>query len=107
MSSENMEITPPQDSKPDKPEAGVRIRRRQRRVGTVSGAKMQKTITVRVDRTVQHPLYKRIVGRSTKFLVHDEKNEARVGDKVEIEETRPMSRLKRWRLKRIIARAAQ
>jgi small subunit ribosomal protein S17 len=107
MSSESMEITPPQDSNADKPEAGVRIRRRQRRVGTVSGAKMQKTITVRVDRTVQHPLYKRIVGRSKKFLVHDEKNEARVGDKVEIEETRPTSRLKRWRLKRIIARAVQ
>ncbi|MFI5174134.1 MAG: 30S ribosomal protein S17 [Terriglobia bacterium] len=107
MTSENMEVTPPQDSKTDPPAAGVRWRRRQKRVGMVSGASMRKTITVRVDRTVQHPLYKRIIGRSTKFLVHDEKNDARVGDTVEIEETRPMSRLKRWRLKRIIARAVQ
>ncbi|MGB7621441.1 MAG: 30S ribosomal protein S17 [Terriglobia bacterium] len=107
MTSENMEVTPPQDSKTDPPATGVRLRRRQKRVGMVSGANMRKTITVRVDRTVQHSLYKRIVGRSTKFLVHDEKNDARVGDTVEIEETRPMSRLKRWRLKRIIARAVQ
>jgi small subunit ribosomal protein S17 len=107
MSSENMEVTPPQETKTDPPAAGVQWRRRQRRVGMVSATKMRKTITVRVDRTVQHSLYKRIVGRSTKFLVHDEKNEARVGDTVEIEETRPMSRLKRWRLKRIIARVVQ
>jgi small subunit ribosomal protein S17 len=107
MSSENMEVKPPQDSAAEKPQARENWRRRQRRVGTVTSAKMQKTIAVEVGRSVQHSLYKRIVRRSSKFLVHDEKNDARVGDTVEIEETRPLSKRKRWRLKKIIARAIQ
>ncbi len=97
MSSENMEVTPEA--------AAPKARRRQRRVGVVSGAKMQKTIAVEVDRSFAHPSYKRIVRRSSQFLAHDEKNEARVGDRVEIEETRPLSKRKRWRLRRIVTRA--
>ncbi len=85
----------------------TRIRRRQRRMGVVSSTKMQKTIAVKVDRSFSDPLYQRIVRRSKSFLVHDEKNEAKVGDRVEIEETRPLSKRKRWRLKRIIARAVE
>lgn len=107
MSSENNEISPSQQSTPSKLEAPVKLRRRQKRVGTVSSVKMQKTISVDVVRSISHPLYQRIVRRSSRFLVHDEKNEARVGDTVEIEETRPLSKRKRWRLKKIVARAIQ
>jgi small subunit ribosomal protein S17 len=107
MSSENMEVNPASSSTTPNAEAAKKIRRRQRRVGTVSSVKMQKTIAVEVDRSFAHPLYQRIVRRSSKFLVHDEKNEARLGDRVEIEETRPLSKRKCWRLKRVIARAAE
>ena len=68
---------------------------------------MQKSAVVTVDRQVIHPLYKRVVRRTSKFLVHDEKNECRVGDWVRIRETRPLSRRKRWRVVGVIARAAQ
>ncbi len=105
MSSENLEVTPPAEA--PKPAAAAKVRRRQRRIGVVSSAKMQKTIAVKVDRSFAHTSYKRIVRRSSKFLAHDEKNEARVGDRVEIEETRPLSKRKRWRLRRIVARAIE
>jgi small subunit ribosomal protein S17 len=107
MSSENIQETPSEGTAAASPKVEKRVRRRQKRVGTVNSTKMQKTITVTVDRSIAHPLYRRIVRRSTKFLVHDEKNEARMGDRVEIEETRPLSKRKRWRLKKIIARAIQ
>jgi small subunit ribosomal protein S17 len=80
--------------------------KRQEKIGRVTGDKMQKTVVVTVDRRVTHPLYKRVVRRSAKFLAHDEKQECRVGDWVVIEETRPLSARKRWRVVRIIARAA-
>lgn len=80
-------------------------RRRQRRLGQVVSAKMDKTIVVKVTRRVEHPLYKRVVQRRKKFYAHDERNECREGDWVRIEETRPLSKLKRWRLVEVVQRA--
>lgn len=74
-------------------------------VGEVVSTKMDKTITVRVERMVAHPLYKKYVRKSTKFLAHDEGNECREGDTVAIEECRPLSKRKSWRLQKIIERA--
>ena len=73
--------------------------------GVVTSDKMNKTITVEVDRLVKHPKYRKYVRRSSKFYAHDEKNQAGLGDTVEIAETRPLSKLKRWRLIRVVARA--
>lgn len=81
-------------------------RRRQSKTGVVTSARMQKTIVVKVTRLVQHHMYKRVLRVSKKFYAHDEQNEARPGDTVRIVETRPMSRLKRWRLAEIVARAS-
>lgn len=67
---------------------------------------MQKTVVVTVERQFRHPLYKKVVRRSAKFLAHDEKNECRVGNTVRIRETRPLSRQKRWRVVKVISRAA-
>ncbi len=74
-------------------------------VGVVVSDKMDKTVVVAVDRLVRHPLYKKVVRRTSKFYAHDEFNECRVGDIVEIMETRPLSKLKRWRVTRIVQRA--
>lgn len=82
-------------------------KRRQEKVGIVTDCKMQKTVTVTVDRQFSHPLYKKVVRRSKRFLAHDEKSECRVGDVVRIEETRPLSRRKRWRILTIVARGTQ
>ncbi|MGH8582754.1 MAG: 30S ribosomal protein S17 [Gammaproteobacteria bacterium] len=73
-------------------------------VGQVVSNKMDKTIAVLVERKVVHPLYKKYVRRSTKLLAHDEANECQEGDVVAIEECRPLSRRKSWRLQRIIER---
>lgn len=81
--------------------------RRKERVGEVVSAKMNKTIVVRVERRFRHPRYKKVVSAFTKFYAHDEKNEAQTGDRVRIVETRPLSRLKRWRLVEIVERAAE
>jgi len=75
------------------------------RVGKVVSNKMQKSITIIVDRKVKHPIYGKFVNRSTKFMAHDEKNEAGIGDTVRIMETRPLSKSKRWRLVEIIEKA--
>ncbi len=83
-----------------------RVNRRKERVGEVLPSKMTKTIVVRVQRRFQHPRYRKVVTRFKKFYAHDERNEARPGDQVLIQETRPLSRLKRWRLVRILTRAA-
>lgn len=80
-------------------------RKRQRRLGQVVSAKMDKTIVVKVSRRVQHPFYKRVVKRRKNFYVHDEQNQCREGDRVRIEETRPLSKLKRWRLVEVVERA--
>lgn len=66
--------------------------------GLVVSDTADKTITVRIDRRVRHPLYGKIIGRATKFQVHDEHNEAQVGDKVSIQECRPISKTKAWKL---------
>ena len=74
-------------------------------VGVVVSDKMDKTIVVRRDVKVKHPLYKKYVRRSTKFVAHDEANQARSGDEVEIVQTRPLSKTKRWRLVRVLREA--
>jgi small subunit ribosomal protein S17 len=79
--------------------------RRQRRIGKVVSAKMDKTIVVNVARRVQDPFYKRVVRRRKNFYAHDEQNQCREGDLVRIEETRPLSKLKRWRLVEVVERA--
>jgi small subunit ribosomal protein S17 len=80
---------------------------RQELLGVVTSAKMQKTIVVKVTRTTQHPLYHRVVRSGKKYYAHDEAGEARVGDTVRIVSTRPLSKLKRWRLKEIVARSTR
>jgi len=81
--------------------------KRQEKVGIVTSNKMQKTVVVTVERQIMHPMYKRVVRRSKNFLAHDGKSECRVGDTVRIEETRPLSRSKRWRVVQIVAKATQ
>jgi small subunit ribosomal protein S17 len=78
---------------------------RKTRIGKVVSDKMDKTIVVAIQDNVRHPLYKKIVKRTIKFKAHDEKNEAGIGDKVEIMETRPLSKDKRWRLVEILEKA--
>ena len=78
---------------------------RKERVGLVVSDAPEKTVTVSVETLVQHPMYKKRVRRSKRFMVHDEQNEARVGDTVRIIETRPLSARKRWRLAGIVSRA--
>jgi small subunit ribosomal protein S17 len=78
---------------------------RKERIGKVVSNKMVKSITVAVDRKVKHPIYGKFVQRTTKFMAHDEKNEAGIGDTVRIAETRPLSKNKRWRLVEIIEKA--
>ena len=78
---------------------------RKERVGKVVSNKMQKTITVAVDRKVKHPIYGKFVNRTTKFKAHDENNTAGIGDTVRIMETRPISKDKRWRLIEVVEKA--
>lgn len=80
---------------------------RKQRSGVVVSNKMQKTIVVRVERRERHPVYGKTMTVARKFSVHDEKNAAQIGDTVRIEETRPLSRTKRWRLVEVVARAQQ
>jgi small subunit ribosomal protein S17 len=80
---------------------------RQELTGVVTSAKMQKTIVVKVIRAVQHPLYHRVVRHAKKYYAHDETGEARVGDTVRIVSTRPLSKLKRWRLEEVVARSTR
>ncbi len=78
---------------------------RKERVGKVVSNKMQKSITVAVDRKVKHPIYGKFVNRTTKLMAHDESNTAGIGDTVRIMETRPLSKNKRWRLVEVIEKA--
>ena len=75
--------------------------------GVVVSDKQAKTIVVRVDRRFTHPIYKKTIRRSKNYHAHDENNEARIGDVVEVMQTRPLSSLKRWRLVRVVQKAAQ
>lgn len=78
---------------------------RKTRVGKVVSDKMDKTIVVAIEDRVQHPLYKKIIKRTYKLKAHDEQNQCRIGDKVRVMETRPLSKDKRWRLVEIIEKA--
>ena len=80
---------------------------RKERVGEVISNKMSKTIVVRVERRFPHPQFRKVVTAYTKFYAHDEKSEARTGDRVRIQETRPLSKLKRWRLVEVVERGEQ
>ncbi len=77
---------------------------RKERTGIVVSNKMENTIVIAVKRKVKHPMYGKFVNRTSKFYAHDEKNECNIGDTVKIMETRPISKLKRWRLVEIIER---
>ena len=81
--------------------------KRKTKVGRVVSDKMDKTIVVSVERLARHRLYKRVIRLTTKFKAHDETNDARIGDTVLIEESRPLSATKRWRLVSVIARAGE
>jgi len=83
---------------------GVTRRARKQRVGKVTGDKAQKTVTVTVERRKSHPLYGKQVTRTKRYHAHDENNEFRVGDVVRIQETRPLSKTKRWRVVELIER---
>jgi small subunit ribosomal protein S17 len=85
-------------------EATIKVERnlRKTRTGVVSSNKMDKTITVNVERKIKHPLYGKFLKKTTKFHAHDEKNECSIGDIVRIMETRPLSKTKRWRLVEVI-----
>jgi small subunit ribosomal protein S17 len=89
-----------QAGRPDTP-AG-RFRRRAVRTGIVISSKMDKTVVVAVERRVSHPRYDRVVSRTSKFYAHDERNTCKPGDVVTIVETRPLSRLKRWRVRSVV-----
>ncbi|MCX6198897.1 MAG: 30S ribosomal protein S17 [Bacteroidetes bacterium] len=78
---------------------------RKERFGLVTSDKMDKTITVSIERKVKHPIYGKFVKTTKKFKAHDETNDAKVGDTVKISETRPMSKTKRWRLVEVVERA--
>lgn len=80
---------------------------RKERTGVVVSDKMQKTIVVQIHQKVRHPFYGKVVSKAKKFKVHDEKNQAKAGDRVRIVETRPLSKDKRWRLVEILSRGHQ
>jgi small subunit ribosomal protein S17 len=81
----------------------VKLRHGKTQEGVVARTTMNKTVVVEVTRQVQHPLFQKIVRRTRNFLVHDEKNECKVGDKVRIVETSPISKTKRWKLREIVS----
>lgn len=80
---------------------------RQELIGVVASAAMQKTIVVKVTRTVQHRMYQRVIRISKKYYAHDEENQARAGDTVRIVASRPLSKLKRWRLAEVVSRTTR
>ena len=86
------------------PETDLQRGHRKERVGEVVSDSMDKTIVVRVERRFRHPQFKKVVTAYSKFYAHDEKNEARIGDRVRIQETRPLSKTKCWRLVQIVER---
>ena len=79
--------------------------RRKSKVGSVVSSKMNKSIVVSVERLIKHPLYGKYFRKTSKFMAHDEENQCQVGDTVKIVETRPLSKLKRWRLVEVIEKA--
>jgi len=77
---------------------------KKQRIGVVSSDKMDKSITVLIERRIKHPMYGKFVKKSKKFMAHDETNEANIGDTVKIEESRPLSKRKKWKLVEVIER---
>ena len=86
------------------PETNLHRGHRKERVGRVVSDKMDKTIVVRVERRFRHPQFKKVITAYSKFYAHDEKNDAKIGDRVRIQETRPLSKTKSWRLVEIVER---
>ena len=84
------------------PATGIERNMRKTRIGVVSSNRMDKTITVKIERKVKHPLYGKFLKKTTSFHAHDEKNECSIGDTVKIMESRPMSKTKRWRLVEVV-----
>jgi small subunit ribosomal protein S17 len=82
--------------------AALATRRRATKIGVVTSNRMHKSVVVRVDRVVSHRMYKRYIHRSATFMAHDEENRCKIGDTVEIVESRPLSARKRWRVRRIL-----
>jgi small subunit ribosomal protein S17 len=80
-------------------------KRRKTKVGRVVSNKMQKTIVVAIDRLLRHPRYNRVIKRTSKLYAHDDKNQCQIGDKVKVMETRPLSKLKRWRVVEVLKKA--
>jgi small subunit ribosomal protein S17 len=78
---------------------------RKTRIGVVVSNKMNKTVTIAIERKVPHPIYKKYFKKTTKLMVHDEKQECGIGDKIKVMETRPLSKNKRWRLVEIVEKA--
>ena len=87
-------------NQPEKPKTT-----RTTRVGVVVSNKMQKTVVVAVDRLVEHPLYRKTIRKTSKFMAHDETNQCKIGDRVRIEATRPLSKRKRWNVIEVVAAA--
>jgi small subunit ribosomal protein S17 len=104
--SETTVNSPTQPAAPSAPGAEKRANRKER-TGEVISNTMAKTIIVRVERRYPHPKFKKVVTGYKKFYAHDEKSEAKVGDRVRIEETRPLSKTKRWRLVEVVERGAE
>jgi small subunit ribosomal protein S17 len=104
--SETTVNSPTQPAAPAAPGAEKRANRKER-TGEVISNTMAKTIIVRVERRYPHPKFKKVVTGYKKFYAHDEKSEAKVGDRVRIEETRPLSKTKRWRLVEVVERGAE
>lgn len=94
----------PQAAKVQVPAAAENAGGQREREGVVISNKMQKTIIVQVTRVMSHPQFKKVIRRNVKYAAHDEKNTAKIGDKVRIIETRPMSKTKRWRLLEVLAK---
>jgi small subunit ribosomal protein S17 len=118
MATERKEKAAPTTAAPRKPkvvkaprvaqvDARNPLQRRQTMVGTVVSDKMQKTIVVKVDRRVRHGLYGKFIVKSRRFKAHDEKNDAKIGDRVILVESRPLSREKRWSLQEILRKVGQ
>ncbi len=101
-----MSETTPSTAPAQAPATAERANRKER-VGEVIASKMAKTIIVRVERRFPHPKFKKVVTGYKKFYAHDEKSEAKVGDRVRIQETRPISKTKRWRLVEIVERGTE
>lgn len=102
--AEIIETQTPQDAAESARSAHARNARKQR-VGLVVSARMDKTITVAIERQVKHPIYGKFVKQTTRLKAHDETNDAHEGDTVRIQETRPLSKTKRWRLVEVVERA--